>query len=80
MYNIINTTIYTKGNSLAANGSVPWMTKKAIIIVNIIGIKANRYKAPNINPIEHASSAKIANPKEKVLPTPNGSGKVEDSS
>ena len=69
-----------KASSLTANTSFAWTTKKATIIVKIIGIMAKRYKKPTINAIEHTSSPKIANPRDRGLPIPSGSGNTVDNS
>ena len=70
----------TNASSFIAKTSLAWITKNAITIVKIIGIIANLYKKPIIKAIEHANSAKTANPKERGEPSPNGSGKDVESS
>ena len=67
-------------NSFTANTSLAWMTKKATIIVKIIGIIAKRYRKPKMKPIEHTNSPKIAKPRDMELPSPIGSGKAVDNS
>ncbi len=38
------------------------------------------YKKPMIKAIEHTNSPKIANPRDRELPIPNGSGNAVDNS
>ena len=46
--------------------------------MKIIGIIASRYKKPMIKAIEQTSSPKIANPRDRGLPIPNGSTEAEE--
>ena len=50
--------------------------KKATHMVNIMGIRLRRNKAPSMKPIEQNISANSTNHNERVLPMPIGSGNV----
>jgi len=71
-------TRYTMASSFVCNGSFEWITKKAIPIVNIRGIRENLVNNPAIKKVEAKNSAPIANISEVFIPTPNGSGKPPD--
>ena len=65
---------YISDNSFAVNGSPACITKKAIHIVKIIGMRHRRKNAPSIKPIEQTISAKSTSHSDRTLPKPKGSG------
>ena len=67
---------YISDSSFAANGSPACMTKNAMHIVNIIGMRQRRNRLPSMNPSEQRISANSTSQSDSVLPSPMGLGNV----
>ena len=67
-------------SSFVANGSPACMTKNAIHMVNIIGMRQRRNRLPSMNPNEQKISANSTNQRDNVLPSPMGLGNVSVAS
>lgn len=55
------------------------MAINATAIANIIGMSARRNSRPKITHSEQMTSANMVHISERVLPIPNGSGKLMDN-
>ena len=71
---------YISEGSFTANESPMWMMKKAMHIVNIIGMRQRRNRAPRMKPNEHTISANSTSHNDRELPIPMGSGNVSGNS
>ena len=71
---------YMSDSSFTLRGSPACITKSAMHMVNIIGIRHRRNNAPSTKPIEQRISANNTNHSDRVLPIPIGSGNVNGAS
>ena len=76
MYININIVRYIIAGSTLTRGSPACITKTAMHIVKIIGIRHRRNSAPSIKPNEHNISANSTSQNDTSPPIPIGSGNV----
>ena len=76
IYSRVNMVRNMSEGSFAASVSPEWIMNNATHMVNIMGMRQRRNRAPSMNPTEQTISANSTSHNERLLPMPIGSGNV----